>query len=542
MDKYNKAIPEFDLKKIGCINFGNLEGEKDTKLSNSFFITDSILNLIQGRFNYVLSPKGGGKSAVFRALNEKLLDFSDFFEYHKYSIVPINNAFVFETDYLPTEKFKIEDNRKTYTLSWALYFLTELINDIKTNHSDKQNYGTFIKKVARVEELKENFRLYNIVDIINNFNLGLTFSVSGLPIEMSPTIKITEKKDRLVLNNLFVEINKFYKENNLTSLILIDRLDNFVRKEAYHIQKNYIQGLIDCIEEISILENINPILFIRTDLFYAYDIDFEYDKVKERTIELNWSEDETLNFIVYRLLSNNYIHHNYGEYFHFVIEEGFSGKHRHTKNDINGLWKKFKNLFKNDEVKYDLKRTLGYTIAEKFIRLFFPKTIGESNTDFCVWITESLKDSNSFVNPRVVIYFFNQLFELQKQFYKDNPIDVDVKLKALNNTDEYHFDIFKQEVIEQVYNKVKNDELRNILKILKNSNSQSIFKEINLRTLNKSRFFYGDINVKKLGVQKEEYDRVLKYLSLLGYCKEVEKQIYEIPKIYRYEMTLQTIE
>src|SRR5690554_1136768 len=137
MTEFKKTIPEFDLKKLGCLNFGSAEGEIDAKLSDSFFITDSILSLLKGKYNYVVSPKGGGKSAVFRTLRDKIIDFPpDWFDYRKYSFISINDAFVFDNSYLPTEQFKVEDNRKNYTLSWALYFITELIKDIKSNHSN----------------------------------------------------------------------------------------------------------------------------------------------------------------------------------------------------------------------------------------------------------------------------------------------------------------------------------------------------------------------------------------------------------------------
>ena len=118
---------------------------------------------------------------------------------------------------------------------------------------------------------------------------------------------------------MFKKINQFYKDNNTTALILIDRIDNFVQKEKYSLQKKYIQGLFDSIEEISLLDNIHPTLFLRTDLFYSYDSDIELDKVKDRTIELKWSKGETLNFILYRFNNNPYIRNTFNPFLnHFM--------------------------------------------------------------------------------------------------------------------------------------------------------------------------------------------------------------------------------
>lgn len=544
MKQYEKQLKKFDLKELYNINFGRLEGEKDDKLSDSFFPTASIIRLLKGKYNYVLSPKGGGKSAVFRAIKDKLIVLpKSYFDYSKYSIVAINEAFGFDNDYLPAEQFVDEQNRKNYTISWAIYLLSELIKDIKENHSEKPNYSEFNKEIKKIADFKEKFQLYNIVDFVSQLSFGLSFTVGGQPIDLKPKLNFEKKQEKLILNEIFQKINKFYADNNLTALVLIDRLDNFVRKEAYIIQKNYIQGLIDCIEELSTLENIAPVLFIRTDLFYAFDIDFEFDKLKERTQELKWEEGETLNFIIYRLLANQYIHDNYDEYFQHIIDEGIEGRHRHHLNISIPFWKKLMFWKKNTKERLDLKRTITYTIAEKYIRLFFPKNIELlGDNEFCNWIFEHLQDGNNFVNPRLLIYFFNELIKAQIDCNNKVKLNSTKEIEAINHTDYLHFNIFSQEVFPEVYKKVQNDELKNIYKIIKNKDYQTIFKEINERTIDKSRFNYGDLNIKKLNILKEEYDRLLKYLILLGYCKEIDKQTFEIPKLYRFKMTLQSIE
>src|SRR5690606_1734313 len=121
---------------------------------------------------------------------------------------------------------------------------------------------------------------------------------------------------------------------------------------------------------------------------------------------------------------------NYSDYFNSIIDEGKKGKHNHLRLDAKSILKKIKTLFNKEPIKYDLKRSLDYTVAEKFIRLFFPKTIGD-NVDFCEWILENFRDANSFVNPRTLIHFFNELIHLQIQFYKKNPINIERKLVAV---------------------------------------------------------------------------------------------------------------
>lgn len=268
----------FDTRKLNEISFGRLEGERDPLLKDCFFPTISIQKYLQKPYNYVLSPKGAGKSALFRALTDDYIP-DDFFDRKKYSIISINEAFGFDDEYLDVEKFS-EESRIRLTISWALFILTKLIEDIKTKYQNINGYRSLFQEISKISELKEKFNLYDLSDFLSSISTSIKFTANGQDFEVSPTIKITQKKQKLVLNKLFKLINDFYNANNLKALILIDRIDNFVQKEEYNLQRRYIQGLFDCIEEISLYDSIHPTMFLRTDLFYSYDSEIEYDKSK----------------------------------------------------------------------------------------------------------------------------------------------------------------------------------------------------------------------------------------------------------------------
>jgi len=527
---------EFNLDELISISFGQLEGEKDNKLNeDTFYPTYSIQKVLKKNINYVLSPKGVGKSALFSSIVNKYIP-SEIFDYKDHSIIPVNQSFGNDSQYLDPKKFKKETSRNNYAIHWGLYLLGELIKDIVNNHKDKANYSEFIKKIKRIEDLKDKFRLYNISDVLNQVNIGFTFTISGLPIEVSPSLKINKTYDKLNLNDLYSYINKFYKENNLIALIIIDRIDNFVSKEAHVIQKNYIQGLIDCIEEITVFNNIDPLLLIRTDLFYTFDIKFEYDKVKDKKIELNWAESETLNFIIYRILSNKYIFENYfGHFLKFTLEErgvNFKKKRTILKNCL--CW--FRDLIKGGKSK-KLKKDIPYKVATNFLNIFFPKKI--LNLDFGDWVIKYFKDANGFINPRLLIYYFNQLFENRNLEFQLNRKINDQSIIKIKNGDTIHFDIFSENHLIETFEFVRKEEIRNIYKLLKSKEHQLIYKDIVLKVKqNNGNFKYGDINVKKYNIQKEDYDTMLKYLQLLGYCKEVLKSQYQVPLIYIDNLTL----
>jgi hypothetical protein len=229
----DKSKIQFDINQLSNFSFGKLEGERDPFLKDCFFPTKSVQKYLKETHNYVLSPKGAGKSALFRALTDNfLVDY--FFDYSKYSIIPINEAFGFDDDYLDIKKFK-EDSRMKMTISWALFLLTSIINDIKNNHSEKLGYENLIDEIKSVSELKEKFNLYDLTDLLKSIEAAIEFTANGQEFSVAPKVKISKRKKKLVLNDIFKSINKFYKQNDLTALILIDRLDNFVQKEYSRI-------------------------------------------------------------------------------------------------------------------------------------------------------------------------------------------------------------------------------------------------------------------------------------------------------------------
>lgn len=539
----DKLDTQFDLSKLKTINFGKLEGERDPKLEACFFPTHTIQKYLNDPINYILSPKGAGKSALFRTLEKKYLD-NSLFDYKKYSIISINDAFGFDDEYLNIDDFK-EKSRMKLTISWGIFILSKLILDIKTNFSDRDNYNSFISEISKIEGFKEKFNLYGLNDLLNSLEASINFIANGQEFEVTPNIKIAKKNKKLILNDIFKKIDSFYKENGSKALILIDRIDNFVQKEKYSLQKKYIQGLFDSIEEISLLENIHPTLFLRTDLFYSYDSDIEVDKVKDRTIELKWTKGETLNFILYRFSSNKYIKETYTPFLlHFMRNDKVIKKEKSKKE--SQFMRKIRLLFSNQPPKINLlkeKQAYNYRISKKYLTMFFPKEIEifeGASIRFVDWIFEYLKDANDFVNPRLIIDFFNQLIEfenlhLQQYCYENESLDfITPSFDDENNL--FYENLFHQTSYASTYDKIQNESLKNILVLVKTKNFQTLFKEINSISYHRDFFRYGDINMNKFDMNKDTFDNLLKYLKLLGFCKEIEKQKFYIPPLYRKKL------
>ena len=154
----DKLNTKFDLSELKKISFGKLEGERDPLLEECFFPTHTITKFLNEPINYILSPKGAGKSALFRTLEKKYLHIS-LFDYENYSIISINDAFGFDDEYLNIDDFK-EKSRMKLTISWGIFLLSKLIKDIKTNFLDSPYYSQFISEITKIEGFKDKFNLY----------------------------------------------------------------------------------------------------------------------------------------------------------------------------------------------------------------------------------------------------------------------------------------------------------------------------------------------------------------------------------------------
>lgn len=542
--KKEQKVIKFNTDKLIDISFGQLEGERDTYLKDCFFPTKSVTKYLRSinSYNYVLSPKGAGKSALFRAMTEGFVP-TEYFNDKEYSIIAVNQAFGFDDNYLNLNQFQ-EKRRMNLTISWALFILSKLILNIRENYSNKDGYHELINEISKIQELKEKFNLYDLSDFLRALGMSIEFTANGQEFSAKPKFTVNKKDERLNVNKIFTLVNKFYQQNDIKVLILIDRLDNFVQKEEYHLQRRYIQGLFDCVEEISLFSNILPTVFLRTDLFHSYDSDVEYDKIKDRTIELEWERGETLNFLVNRLINNKYIDENYFDFIIQFVQDASDGKLRQYKNGKNSIFQSIINFLfpkKKKELEIDTSKPLNYTVSDRFLKIFFPDKIAmndKENIDFSEWIFAYLKDANSFVNPRLLIYFFNQLFEKQAdynfQFFPDKNSIIKATYTIEDNLPK--LDLFDNDVFRITYEFVQQQELKFIHTILKKKIFQDLFKALNSSCCETGYFRYNTLNLKSIGIEKTNYESCLKYLKLLGFCEEFEKHRFKIPHIYKQKL------
>lgn len=516
-----KEIP-FQIDWLAKMSFGSAEGERDKKLYDSFIETHSIKEMMEGGYNYVLAPKGCGKSSLFKAYSERFVSDSEIRDENKTIIIPISNMFAYENIDLGQEQVA-----KKWAIIWGVYILKEIFKTIMTNKY-KLEFDEYIKKSSKYNELKEEFELYDLWDYFENINVGLKFSIKGQEVSIAPTIKKNRPNKKIILNEVFLELQNYLEENNKKIYILIDRVDDFIVGENKENKRAFVQGLYFSIEEISNCSNIIPIMFLRTDLYYNLNIDSGIDKIQIRTIELKWKQEELINFICRRLIGNN----------RNVIMKYLGLLNYYIYSSTDETWKKMNKIDLNQIVDQDT--SLFAKVAKKFICTFFPPKVKHLNSEnreeeiyFFEWVYRHFEDYTGYINLRYLIVFFNELFKLQYNAYEKN-IGSKVTIECREHEEGLYYPIFSDTCISTAYHNVQKIAIMNIRSLLEKDEYRVCFDGIHQMLMQKNgNMNYGDIHYAKYDLSKTEYDSLLEILCVLGYLKSSGKK-YSIPILYHY--------
>lgn len=514
----------FQTSWLDKMSFGNAEGERDKKLYDSFIETRSIKEILDGGYNYVLAPKGCGKSSLFKAYSERFISNAEIRDDIKTIIIPISNMFAYE-------KIDIEQEQigKKWAIIWGLYIIKEIIKTIK---SDKYKYEfeEYIKQSSKYNELKEDFQLYDFWDYLEKVNVGFKFSIKGQEVSFSPTITKKRPEKKVVLNEIFIDLQNYLDKCNKKIYILIDRIDDFIVGESKENKKAFIQGLYYSIEEISTCNNIIPIMFLRTDLYYNLNIDSGIDKIQIRTIELKWKQEELISFIFRRLIGNNQI----------VLQRYMDILNYYMYNLADEAWKKRSRVDLNKLV--DQNTSLFAEIGKKFICTFFPTKVKHHNSEnkeeeinFFDWVYRHFEDYTGYINLRYLIVFFNTLLKLQFDTYEKN-IGSNNSIECIQYENELYYPIFSDACINSAYHNVQKIAIMNVRSLLEKDKYKVCFDGIHQMLIQKNGSMnYGDIHYAKYDLSKVEYDIILETLCVLGYLKNSGKK-YTVPILYRYSI------
>lgn len=375
------VLEKYELLKT--LSFGRSVAEHEQAELQRYFVQTHLWSRVRtGDIDIILGEKGCGKSAIFLLLQADQLALA--VSKSIYLIAAENPrgdaAFANLVDDPPADEREIE-------LVWRVYFIVLVTKFLESRKSDSPafielyrilvNAGLMSSKAGSLIDLLKSVRLF--VRKIRKVGIKLSIDQLTWAPEVTPEIELESDFVRInevtsQISLLFMKAEQALASAGLHVWILIDRLDIAFEQSAA-LEKNALRALLRTYSSLNAYEHINLKIFLRSDLFDRItDGGFrEASHIEPKSTELAWDEDDILDVIIQRVISNTKL-----------VSE--------LKLNTDAVKKNF-----------GAKEALFYRV--------FPKEVQEVPT--LKWILQNLTDGRGRYCPRDVIEFMTKLKNLQ---------------------------------------------------------------------------------------------------------------------------------
>ncbi|MCG6150334.1 hypothetical protein LFX15_18700 [Leptospira levettii] len=551
------------VSKLKNFYFGDADGIHDQLLDHAYVFcgTSPFIQISKARKRIILGPKGSGKTAMFRLMRDKKIHIqceSD--ELRTIGIQADLNLktlkeFVLSRINLHTKK---NDLLLKYRLTWEIFLMLRIFEELaEIGITLPEKLKEFNEKLQSIFSFKKNS---NLLDALVNmkktvgakfdsnqptaYNLYTSFEKGAAPEDPKAANFL------IVFDDILKTINLFLKENSITIDILIDKLDDFVVKEEYEIQKNIFQSLLEVESTYYQYSNLRLFLFIREDLFNRLSLDEHgSDKVFAKKIDINWSPGDISQLIAKRISYNYFKLLNLSKItIQYNTEALYIDKRQseyiEESEDVkkNTFWDFLKNFIKRQSENHNKRRivNLSEEMSWDIIESLLPNKIfhlDQNNKEVLIPLKEFIKShlscADNSLNPRLVISFFTYVFDFIHEYYEKNQ-----DIKSIQKLDGKYQIIDPKNFIE-IYQKFKNDTFQIYVKQL--GDWQYLINTFHEKKGKKYSFQYKELfSILEINKKKEDdFQRFLAIMNHVGFLscdnlnKTFESRKYSIPILFR---------
>lgn len=433
----------------------------------------------KGRHTIISGPIGSGKSAAFKLLKSRSDVFEDYLE--NVLVVPIEEAISFHTMHqFIDEYFPKADKHIVYQIVWLLHIavrVAEILSNLDgfPQNSEEKFINKFLEQTnSRGQSIG---LLYKAANIFKGFSAKLEAKIANTPIALQAKMDTakTDKRKKVNLNNVLEHCSKAVaaREKFDKVLIIIDKIDKFVAGIEYDIQKKYIEALLEVEDDLVSIQNFHFNIFIRSDLFARLSFSsLGYDKVSDRTLKLEWTDDEILQFVATRILvalENAEI----ATLQDMIKSTDLSQiKMSGIRNSLffqfmPALLKRF--IFERPEITTDKRTSLIPALSKSIITKVFPRKISHCNNFgeaeevlMCEFIKTHFRDGRGLITPRYLLIFLKEVQNKVASYYDDNP---QLKVNVIQFGGDYEWMLFERNCVYQAYLDAKTLYMKNLCNI-----------------------------------------------------------------------------
>lgn len=567
---------EFPIKRLDDLDFGGAEAKTDTLIKSplGFCWTLPIHEFIKGKKNIVIGERGAGKSVLFKLLSEEKITIKKKKNVN-HIILPIEEELQYGTlkDYIDknVETFLTDPSMK-YRMVWELFILARILVFIT------KNYATSLPEELRKinEEMsivlgykKDPLKLVEIVRGVKA-TLGLKFGSSPIG-TIEPSLytslepkEASAKDSKPVVSEKNIDIDeykklvqKFLDEKNTVLFVLVDKVDEFVIKSDYDVQKLMLQALMETEKSYMDYQNIRFKLFVRCDLYKRLEYDvIGPDKILAKKITLAWSAEDIRRFIAQRIMINYFnimemtsLQFSVDDDKLYVDEKSIDDLLiREPEQDPSAtmLSRFFSRIRKRIVREMTKKRryiegrhtTLNDEISKQIITSVFPKYVkhkdrnGQSvNIDIFEYLNTHFSLASGTTTPRLLVMFLEKCLGIAREYYRNNP---DEKV-LLDTNGEYQ--LFKRNILKSAYTDFQMEVSESFSMI--SSQWKACFDRFVEKRGKRIEYSFDDM-CKLLGEEREELQRFLAFMCHIGYLKcrnpksSPQKRQYTLPILFQH--------
>lgn len=448
---------KIDVKSLQHFDSGSHEAIDDDLLQPCYCPVSAISKFLLGRKDVLHGSKGSGKTAVFQLLLDKFIRFNNPKKLDQI-LIPISEDLEYMVVKQRTEKYiqsALPDQDLRFRFLWESYILYRVAlslwrKDFLSSEL-RDSLEEFVELFSKESETPSVMEFLKNAKVKVSFSFGTEktfFAKPEFSIEpgMSDRENVDTEEHCINLDVIKQALNQALIEKQSVLYVLIDNIDKFAEREAYKVQKEMTDGLMQAIESYKGISQINPKAFIRTEQYYKTDHArlSGKDKSGPRATELVWSDAD-----IRRLLANR-IKYNLDTMFEsdrelqfWYNEDELHGRRRFL--DIRGI-RHFTEcvigLFRKNRSGYDERIvSLSDQFAKDLITLFFPREVDHFKEDgspdgqpIFEWISKHFKLANEQSVPRTIIVFLEHAIRCAIRYYEEND---DLEFVYKNGFNEY---------------------------------------------------------------------------------------------------------
>lgn len=394
------------LAVLRLASFGNRTAEDEREHLKRYFVeTEQWARVFGGEIDIVYGPKGSGKSAIYSLILENK---DDLLRRGILTAAAENpqGAPAFQT--LASEPPSGEFD---FIALWKMYFLAIAARELKVANIENESANRVVREAEEANLIPADWTLAKalryamayVTDLPRRLSaIESTIEIdhnSGLPKGFGGKISFQEpspvhaRLGVIAIDDLLSKASEAFRGENLSLWILLDRLDVAFADKS-DLEADVLRALFRTYRDMASLNGIRLKIFLRSDIWDQITRGgFREASHLERALTITWTDDDILNLLVRRLLSND------------SIRSAYNADSANILSNFDG--------------------------QTEFFYKIFPKQVdsGPNKPSSFKWILTRTKDAGSATAPREVIHFLNELRATQiSRLERGVPVPADSRL------------------------------------------------------------------------------------------------------------------